>query len=117
MAFSHVCREEDVPIGDKKAFKVDGKSVLLFHLEDGFFATQPRCPHLYASLKRGKIVDRGSIRCWLHRAQFDIRTGEVVKWANFPPGIQVLNVLRSEKPLETYSVKVQDGNVYVDVTS
>ena len=23
MAFSHVCREEEVPIGEKKTFKVD----------------------------------------------------------------------------------------------
>ena len=116
MAFSHVCREEDIPIGEKKAFTVDGQNVLVFHLEDGFFATQPRCPHMFASLQSGKIIEGSTIRCWFHRAEFDIRTGKVVRWANFPPGIQVLNVLRSEKPLETYPVKVENGNVFVDVT-
>ena len=48
-------------------------------------------------------------------AEFDIRRGEVDKWANFPPGIQLLNVVRSEKALKTYPAAVEDGNVVVDV--
>jgi 3-phenylpropionate/trans-cinnamate dioxygenase ferredoxin subunit len=51
----------------------------------------------------------------LHRARFDIRTGEVIDWANFPPGIQVLNAVRGEKALKTYKVAVKDGDVRVSV--
>ena len=40
----------------------------------------------------GKIVDGCKVQCPFHRARFDIRTGEVIDWANFPPGIQLLNV-------------------------
>ena len=65
-------------------------------------------------------VRRGSqdglrIQCPFHRAEFDIRTGEVHNWANFPPGIQLLNVVRSEKALKTYRAVVEDGEVVVDV--
>ena len=49
------------------------------------------------------------------QARFDIRTGEVIDWANFPPGIQLLNVLRGEKALKTYKVSVRDGEVRVSV--
>jgi 3-phenylpropionate/trans-cinnamate dioxygenase ferredoxin subunit len=64
-------------------------------------------------LSRGKIVDGCKIQCPLHRARFDIRTGEVIDWANFPPGIQLLNVVRSEKALKTYPVSVKSGAVRV----
>jgi 3-phenylpropionate/trans-cinnamate dioxygenase ferredoxin subunit len=49
----------------------------------------------------------------LHRARFDIRTGEVIDWANFPPGVQLLNVVRGEKALKTYPVSVKSGKVRI----
>ena len=50
-----------------------------------------------------------------HRARFDVRTGAVVQWANFPPGIQMLNAVRGEQSLQTYPVRVADGQVMIDV--
>jgi 3-phenylpropionate/trans-cinnamate dioxygenase ferredoxin subunit len=44
-----------------------------------------------------------------------VRTGELHNWANFPPGIQLLNVLRSEKALKTYRAVVEGGEVVVEV--
>ncbi|MDX1693243.1 MAG: Rieske 2Fe-2S domain-containing protein [Ketobacteraceae bacterium] len=108
-----VCKESDLPLNNMKPVKLDDRNVLVYHLEDGFFATQSNCTHVFAPLKKGKIVDGCKIECPFHRARFDIRTGEVVDWANFPPGIQVLNVVRKEKALETFGVSVEDGNVYV----
>lgn len=110
-----VCNESELPVNNMKAVKVDGNNVLVYHLEDGFYATQSNCTHVFAPLKKGKIVDGCKIECPLHKARFDIRSGEVVDWANFPPGIQLLNVVRGEKALATYSVSVEDGNVYVSV--
>jgi 3-phenylpropionate/trans-cinnamate dioxygenase ferredoxin subunit len=49
----------------------------------------------------------------LHRARFDIRTGEVIDWANFPPGIQLLNVVRGEKALKTYTISVLKDDVRI----
>jgi len=39
----------------------------------------------------------------------------LLNWANFPPGIQLLNVVRSEKALKTYRAVVEDGEVVVEV--
>lgn len=115
MARHIVCKESDLPVGELKPFKAGDTSVVVYHLEDGFYATQSHCTHVFAPLGRGKIVDGRRVRCPLHRAEFDIRTGEVHEWANFPPGIQLLNVVRSEKALKTYDTVVEDGNVVVEV--
>jgi 3-phenylpropionate/trans-cinnamate dioxygenase ferredoxin subunit len=115
MALQRVCAETDLVVGEKRTFSVGDKTVILYRLEDGFYATQRLCTHTFAPLERGKIVDGDKIQCPLHRAQFNIRTGEVERWANFPPGIQLLNVARGEKALSTFAVTVQDGAVFVDV--
>ncbi len=115
MALHSVCSEEDIPLGEKKAVKVDGEKILIFHLEDGFYATQNSCTHMAAPLSKGKVIDLERIQCPFHRARFDIRSGEVLDWANFPPGIQIFNFIRSEKALKTYKVTRQEGNLMVEV--
>lgn len=115
MAKHLVCSTNDVGAGKMKAFQVAGETILIFHLTDGFYATQQRCTHTLAPLSRGSVLDDGVVQCPLHRARFDIRTGEVVRWANFPPGIQLLNVARGEKALKTYRVSVEDDQVSVEV--
>ena len=115
MAFQSVCSEDEIPLNDKKAVIVNGEKILVFHLEDGFFATQNKCTHLVMPLRKGKIIDGNKIQCPFHRARFDIRTGEVIDWANFPPGIQLLNVIRGKKALKTYKVNVDAGKVMIDI--
>lgn len=115
MTQQRICAESDLRVGEKKTFSAGDMTIILYRLKDGFYATQRLCTHTFAPLERGKIVDGDKIQCPLHRAQFDIRTGEVERWANFPPGIQLLNVARGEKALRTFLVTVQDGAVYVEV--
>ena len=116
MAYQNVCRADEVAVNDKKAFKIGGASFIVYHLEDGWYATQASCTHVFAPLAKGKIVDGCRIQCPFHRARFDIRTGEVVDWANFPPGVvHLLNAVRGEKALRTWKVRVEGGNVQVDL--
>lgn len=115
MAIHTVCRTEDIGKGRMKAFTAGGEKIVVYHLEDGFYATQANCTHVFAPLARGRILDDCKVQCPFHHARFDIRTGEVVDWANFPPGIQLLNVVRGEKALRTYKVTVSRGQVRVTV--
>lgn len=115
MTRQRVCGIEELPVGQKKAFNVGDETVVVYHLNDGFYATERLCTHTFAPLERGKIVDGATIQCPLHRARFDIRTGEVKRWANFPPGIQALNVARGQKALRVFQTTVEDDVVYVDV--
>ena len=107
------CKTNEVPQGESRLIKVGEENVLVFHLSDGFFATQARCTHVLGPLKKGKILDDDCVQCPLHRARFDIRTGKVKEWANFPPGIQMLNAIRSEKALKTWPVEVEGDEVFV----
>ncbi len=115
MPLHSVCRSDELAIGQMKAFAAGGHKLVLYHLTDGFFATQASCTHVFAPLARGKIIADSTIQCPFHRARFDIRTGQVTDWANFPPGIQLLNAVRREKALQTFAVSVTDGNVQVDI--
>ena len=115
MAKHAVCKEKDLPVGHMKAFRAGDTRIVIYHLEDGYYATQASCTHVLAPLARGKIVEKCQVQCPFHRARFDIRTGEVVEWANFPPGVQLLNALRGEKALRTFPVTVKSGDVMVEV--
>lgn len=108
-----VCRAEDLPVGSMQSFKAGETRVVVYHIERGFFATQAQCTHTFGPLARGEIVEGCQVECPLHHARFDIATGKVVRWANFPPGIQVLNALRDEQALRTYPVTIRGGNVEV----
>ncbi len=115
MAFHHVASEDALEVGTMKAYQAGEEQVLLIRTPEGFFATQSKCPHLFMPLEKGKLVDNCRIQCKFHRAEFDVETGDVCQWANFPPGIQALNFVRGEKGLKTYPIKVEEGKVFVDV--
>ena len=115
MAYRTACLAADIAIGEKKSVNVEGTKLIIYRLQDGFYATQSSCTHLFAPLTRGKIIDDCKVQCPFHRARFDIRSGAVVDWANFPPGVQLLNGLRGKKALKTYRVQIADGNVQVEL--
>ena len=115
MAQTELGSEKDIPVGKMKTYKVGADSILVFHLKDGFYATQNLCTHTLGPLKFGKILDDCKIQCPLHHARFDIKSGAVIDWANFPPGIQLLNVVRKQKALKTYPVDVKARKLFVSV--
>jgi 3-phenylpropionate/trans-cinnamate dioxygenase ferredoxin subunit len=115
MTWHRVFDEAELKQGEMRAVEAGGQKLLLARLDDGVYAVQARCTHVFANLARGKLVEGCQVQCPLHRARFDLRTGEVVQWANFPPGVQLLNVVRAEKALQTYAVRVREGKIEVEV--
>ncbi len=96
-----------------KLYEIADNKYLVYKLSDGYFATSAKCTHLFKSLEKGVIVSDKTIRCPLHRAEFDIRTGQVDQWACFPPGVQLLNAVRPEKALQSYQVIHTDGKYFL----
>jgi len=116
MALYPVCRTGELPVGERQLVQAGGESVLVFHVAEGYFATQARCPHILAPLAKGKLVEDCVVQCPFHRARFDVRTGQCIEWANWPPGlVNVLNAFRGEKNLRTYPVTVEDDQLSVEV--
>lgn len=101
--------------GTMRKVKLNGVSLLIIKEQGMFYATQYKCSHLGMPLEKGKLLGNGQLQCKFHRAVFDINNGDVVKWANFPPGIQALNFVRGEKCLKTYRVDVRGEDIFVDV--
>jgi len=62
--------------GVPKLVMVDGVPVCVALFEDQVYAIGDTCTHSDASLSEGEM-NGPLIECWLHGAEFDIRTGAV----------------------------------------
>ena len=79
----------------------NGESICVARVGDQVFAIGDVCSHSDASLSEGDITDF-KIECWLHGAEFDLRTGEALT----PPAVA---------PVKTYSVTVDGDSVTVEM--
>jgi len=65
----------DIPLGEGRAYVVDGEPVAVFRLRDGSVrALSAICPHRGGPLADGQI-DRNVVVCPLHLNSFDLATG------------------------------------------
>jgi len=84
--------------GKPVAIDHNGVAVCGVRIGDEAYAVEDTCTHSEASLSEGEISGT-KIECWLHGAEFDLRTGEALT----PP---------ATAPLKTFSVK-RNGNQVV----
>jgi 3-phenylpropionate/trans-cinnamate dioxygenase ferredoxin subunit len=101
MAGYPVAKTTDVPPGHTLRVVVDGNEVLLCNYDGVLYAIEDVCTHDGAPLDQGEL-EECRIVCPRHGAEFDVRTGEVLK-------------LPAVMPLPTYSVRIEGDDVYVDV--
>jgi 3-phenylpropionate/trans-cinnamate dioxygenase ferredoxin subunit len=78
----------------------DGRTICVTRVGDQVFAIDDTCSHSDASLSEGDITDF-KIECWLHGAEFDLRTGEALT----PPAVA---------PIKVYPVIVDGDSVTVE---
>lgn len=88
---------------DNKPVKLEknGKSICVTRIGDQVFAVADTCTHSEASLSEGDVLDY-KVECWLHGAEFDLRTGQAVT----PPATQAL---------EVYTVAIDGDSVTVEI--
>lgn len=77
--------------GKPVAIEVDGVAVCLTRVDDEVFAVEDTCTHSEASLSEGEVSGT-KIECWLHGAEFDLRTGEALT----PPATSALKTFKVE---------------------
>lgn len=95
-------KTNDIPPGKMIKSSIDGREILVANIDGEFFATDDSCTHSGASLSEGQL-DGCVITCGWHKAEFDCKTGKLLK---FPAKI---------RDLTSYSVVVESDNVYVEV--
>ena len=78
--FTTIAKREEIPVGEGKAFAVNGRMVAVFHEGDTFHAIDDFCPHMGASLAGGHLQN-GVVTCPWHAWRFCIHDG---KWCDNP---------------------------------
>ncbi len=101
MAWHFAARAEDLKEDEILGVTVAGQEIALYRLGDAVHATGNICSHGFAMLSDGYIED-GCVECPLHRAQFDIVTGEV----RSPPATEAIPV---------YALKIEGGEILVEI--
>jgi 3-phenylpropionate/trans-cinnamate dioxygenase ferredoxin component len=102
VAFVQVCAASDVTAGQSKCYTAAGKRIALIRKPNGDFAAlDDSCTHMGASLAEGSQVGE-MVACPWHGAMFSLHSGA----AAGPP---------ARGGVKAYNVKVEGGNVHVDV--
>ena len=78
--------------GKPVTVEVDGEKVSVTRVGDEVFAIADTCTPSEASLSEGE-VSNFKIECWLHGAEFDLRTGEALT----PPATESLKTFKVTK--------------------
>jgi nitrite reductase (NADH) small subunit/3-phenylpropionate/trans-cinnamate dioxygenase ferredoxin subunit len=100
--FETVAHVGEIPQGEGRAFKVNGRLVAVFLLEDGYHAINDACPHMGASLASGYVED-GAVTCPWHAWRFGVRDG---LWLDNP---------RSALKTPCFPVRVEGDEIQVCV--
>ena len=82
---------------------IDGRDILVANIDGEFCATDDSCTHSGSSLSEGKVRWLCTITCGWHAAEFDCKTGKLVK---FPAKI---------RDLTSYNVIIESESVFVEM--
>lgn len=82
-----------------KKVLLNGKDLCVVRQGSEVFAIDDMCSHAEASLSEGDVSD-GKIECWLHGAEFDLRTGEALT----PP---------ATAPVRSYRVAINGDSITI----
>jgi len=100
--FTRFCAASEIPLGEKKAGKVNNKLVLVCHTKDDrWFAVSGMCSHQAKPIIAGR-VRHCTITCPTHGARFDLATGAALD-------------LPATSPIDTYELRIVDNWVEVKV--
>jgi nitrite reductase (NADH) small subunit len=94
---------DDIPVGEGRAYAVEGEQVAVYRLPDGTLrALAAVCPHRGGPLADG-LIDERVVVCPLHGHTYDLCTG-----AELTAGAE---------GVRTYAVTTDDGNIHIDTRS
>ncbi len=97
-----VGKTADISPGKMIKVSIDGKDVMVANIDGNYCAMDDSCSHSGASLSEGKL-DGGKVICGWHKAEFDCKTGKLVK---FPAKI---------RDVASYNVSIESDNVFVEM--
>ena len=110
-----VSKSGEIENGSMKEIVLDGHEILLARVEDKYYATNNRCPHMGGKLSQGKL-NGTVVTCPKHGSQFDLKDGRVVRWLKGSGLLSMVGkAIKSPRPVVMYNVKVQDDRIHVEI--
>lgn len=85
--------------GKPQKIALGNKDICVARIGDEVFAVADMCTHAEASLSEGEISNY-KVECWLHGAEFDLRTGE----AKTPPAVEALETFAVQRDGDTVTI-------------
>ena len=98
--YVRVAAVADVPPGAGAVVQANGRLVALFNVDGTFYALDNTCLHRGGPVGEGEL-EGAIVTCPWHGFQYDVTTGR--------------NVFDPEVGLETFDVRVSDGDVLIRV--
>ncbi len=97
--FVKIAKTSDLSSGQFKCVDVEGERIALFNVDGKFYAMKDVCTHDSGTLTGGTLTGH-AIQCPRHGAQFDVRTGAVVR---MPAYVGV----------ETYPIEMKGNEIFI----
>ena len=98
----HVGHEDDIDIGSVENFEHDEKDYAIFHIENGFFATQGQCNCSEHAFLSEATVEKEELECASCGNTYSIVSGDSISDPELPP-------------LRIYDVVEEDGSIYLNL--
>ncbi len=99
--FIKVAKLDDLEDGDLMAVEVDGEPVCLAKVDGEVYAFTDNCTHISGPLNEGELDD-DVLTCPWHGAQFNVRTGKVLRGP-------------ARQDIQTYAVRVDNDDILVSI--
>jgi 3-phenylpropionate/trans-cinnamate dioxygenase ferredoxin subunit len=110
-----VARTDELEEGTMKAVTAAGREIVLARAGNTYYAADNRCPHMGGKLAQGELHDT-VVTCPVHGSQFDLSSGEVVRWLRKSGLLEKLSKsIKPPRPLTTYNLKVEDNRILVEI--
>ena len=87
--------------GSIKLLIINEQKIGFAHTDNGFRAFDNSCPHQHEPLHKGDLTHFNEVVCPLHHYRFNLVTGQEVN--------------NQCKEMQTYSVKITDSGVYLEI--
>lgn len=100
--FKKVADFSELKEDEVKGVKVDNKEIALYLVDGQVLATDDLCTHEFCVISENYALHGEEVECTCHGSHYNIKTG-----ANTVPP--------SAEPLPVYKVKVENGEVFVEV--
>ena len=108
MGFYEVAKKDLIPEGSMKAFKIQGKDILVVNYKGSCYAISSKCTHAGGDLSKG-VLEGNIIRCPRHGSKFDVTTGKNTAGPK-------IGFLKLKTPDElAYEVKIEGESIMVNI--